>query len=100
MLSKVETREKLIVSAKELSEKRKDESHISVVKNFESLMVDFLHFYQPLLERIKRYEPNLPAAPTDLKTHRASTKRLLQVTKGIEGVTAKSGDLNREITHL
>jgi chromosome segregation ATPase len=100
ILSKVETREKLIDSARELAEKRKDESHVSVVKNFETLMVDFLHFYQPLIERIKRYEGTLHDSLTDLKSHLASTKSMLQVTKGIEGVTAKSEDLDREITHI
>jgi predicted RNase H-like nuclease (RuvC/YqgF family) len=100
ILSKVETREKLIVSARELSEKKKDESHVSVVKNFETLMVDFLHFYQPLIERIKRYEGSLHDSIGDLKSHLASTKSILQVTKGIEGVTAKTEDLDREITHL
>jgi predicted RNase H-like nuclease (RuvC/YqgF family) len=100
ILSKVETREKLIDSARELAEKRKDESHVSVVRNFETLMVDFLHFYQPLIERIKRYEGTLHDSITDLKSHLASTKSMLQVTKGIEGVTAKSDDLDREITHL
>ena len=100
ILGKVETREKLIDSARELAEKRKDESHVSVVKNFETLMVDFLHFYSPLMERIKRYEGNLHDSLTDLKSHLASTKSMLQVTKGIEGVTAKSEDLDREITHI
>jgi len=100
ILGKVETREKLINSARELAEKRKDESHVSVVKNFETLMVDFLHFYSPLMERIKRYEGNLHDSLTDLKSHLASTKSMLQVTKGIEGVTAKSEDLDREITHI
>ena len=100
ILSKVETREKLISSAREISEKRKDESHVSVVKSFETLMVDFLHFYQPLIERIKRYEGTLHESINDLKTHLASTKSMLQVTKGIEGVTSKSEDLDREINHL
>jgi predicted RNase H-like nuclease (RuvC/YqgF family) len=100
ILSKVETREKLIDSARDLAEKRKDESHVSVVKNFEGLMVDFLHFYQPLIERIRRYEGSLHESVTELKAHLASTKSMLQVTKGIEGVTSKSEDLDREISHL
>ncbi len=100
ILGKVETREKLIDSARDLAEKRKDESHVSVVKNFEGLMVDFLHFYQPLIERIKRYESSLHDSITDLRAHLASTKSMLQVTKGIEGVTTKSEDLDREISHI
>ena len=100
ILSKVETREKLIGSARDLAEKRKVESHVSVVRNFEGLMVDFLHFYQPLIERIRRYEGSLHDSVTELKAHLASTKSMLQVTKGIEGVTSKSEDLDREISHL
>jgi uncharacterized coiled-coil DUF342 family protein len=100
ILSKVETREKLINSARDLAEKRKEENHVSVIKNFETLMVDFLHFYQPLLERIKRYEGTLHESISEQKSHLASTKSMLQVTKGIEGVTPKAEELDREITQL
>lgn len=100
LLGKVETREKLIANARELAEKRKEENHASVVKNFESLMVDFLHFYQPLLDRIKRYDGTLHESIVELRSHLTSTKSMLQVTKGVEGVTAKSDELDREITHL
>ena len=100
ILGKVETREKLIDSARDLAEKRKDESQVSVVKNFETLMVDFLRFYQPLLERIKRYEGSLHESINDHRTHLASTKSMLQVTKGIEGTTPKSEELDREVSHL
>ncbi len=100
ILGKVETREKLIESARDLAEKRKEEGHISVVKNFETLMVDFLRFYQPLLERIKRYEGTLHESISELKSHLAGTKSMFQVTKGIEGVNPKSEELNREITQI
>ena len=100
ILGKVETREKLIESARDLAEKRKEENHASVVKNFETLMVDFLRFYQPLLERIKRYEGTLHDSISELKTHLSSTKSMFQVTKSIEGVTPKAEELDREITQL
>jgi uncharacterized coiled-coil DUF342 family protein len=100
ILGKVETREKLIDSARDLAEKRKDESQVSVVKNFETLMVDFLRFYQPLLDRIRRYEGTLHDSISETKTHLASTKSMLQVTKNIEGTTPKSEELDREVNHL
>jgi len=100
ILGKVETREKLIDNARDLAEKRKDESQVSVVKNFEGLMVDFLRFYQPLLDRIRRYEGTLHESISEIKTHLASTKSMLQVTKNIEGTTAKSEELDREVSHL
>ncbi len=100
LLSKVETREKLILNAKDLAEKRKEESHASVIRNFENLMADFLHFYQPMLERIKRHEGTLHESVSELKTRLSSTKSMLQVTKSIEGATGKSDELEREISHL
>ena len=66
VLNKVETREKLIESARDLAEKRKEENHGVVIKNFETLMVDFLHFYQPLLERIRKHEGTLQESISDI----------------------------------
>jgi predicted RNase H-like nuclease (RuvC/YqgF family) len=101
VLTKIETREKLIESAKDLAEKRRgEENHGSVIKNFETLMTDFLRFYQPLLEKIKRHEGNLQESVSELKGHLASTKSMLQVTKTIEGDTPKAEELDREITGL
>ena len=100
VLNKVETREKLIESARDLAEKRKEDNHASVIKNFETLMVDFLHFYQPLLEKIRRHEGTLQESITDLKSHLSSTKSMLQVTKTIEGDTHKAEELDHEITGL
>lgn len=100
VLNKVETREKLIESARDLAEKRKEDNHASVIKNFESLMVDFLHFYQPLLEKIRRHEGTLQESISELKSHLSSTKSMLQVTKTIEGDTHKAEELDHEITGL
>jgi predicted RNase H-like nuclease (RuvC/YqgF family) len=100
VLNKVETREKLIESARDLAEKRKEDNHVSVIKNFEALMVDFLHFYQPLLEKIRRHEGTLQESITELKSSLSSTKSMLQVTKTIEGDTNKAEELDREITGL
>ncbi len=100
VLSKVETREKLIESARDLAEKRKEDTHASVIKNFEALMADFLHFYQPLLEKIRRHEGTLQESISELKSHLSSTKSMLQVTKTIEGDTSKAEELDREITGL
>ncbi len=100
VLSKVETREKLIDSARDMADKRKEENHAAVIKNFEGLMVDFLHFYQPLFEKIRRYEGTLQDSITELKAHLSSTKSMLQVTKTIEGDTPKAEELDREISGL
>jgi uncharacterized coiled-coil DUF342 family protein len=100
ILNKVETREKLIDSARDMSEKRKEENHASVVRHFEGLMVDFIHFYQPLFEKIKRHEGTLQETLSDLKAELSSTKSMLQVTKTIEGDTPKADELDREITGL
>ena len=100
VLSKVETREKLIESARDMAEKRKEENQVTVVKHFEALMVDFLHFYQPLFEKIKRHEGTLQESVSDLRAQLASTKSMLQVTKTIEGETPKAEELDHEINGL
>ncbi len=100
VLGKVETREKLIDSARDMAEKRREENHATVVKHFEALMEDFLHFYQPLLEKIKRHEGTLQESVTELKAQLSSTKSMLQVTKTIEGDTPKAEELDREINGL
>lgn len=100
VLNKVETREKLIDSARDMADKRKEENHASVVRHFEGLMVDFLHFYQPLFEKIKRHEGSLQESVSDLRAQLSSTKSMLQVTKTIEGDTPKAEELDREISGL
>lgn len=100
VLNKVETREKLIESARDMAEKKKEETHASVVRHFEGLMVDFIRFYQPLFEKIKRHEGTLQESVSDLKSQLSSTKSMLQVTKTIEGDTPKAEELDREIGGL
>lgn len=100
VLNKVETREKLIDSARDMADKRKEENHASVVRHFEGLMVDFIHFYQPLFEKIKRHESTLQESVSELKAQLSSTKSMLQVTKTIEGDTPKAEELDREISGL
>jgi uncharacterized coiled-coil DUF342 family protein len=100
VLNKVETREKLIESARDMADKRKEENHSSVVRHFEGLMVDFIHFYQPLFEKIKRHESTLQESVSELKAQLSSTKSMLQVTKTIEGDTPKAEELDHEISGL
>ena len=100
VLNKVETREKLIDSARDMADKRKEESNVSVIRHFEGLMVDFIHFYQPLFEKIKRHESTLQESVSELKAQLSSTKSMLQVTKTIEGDTPKAEELDREISGL
>lgn len=100
VLNKVETREKLIGSARDMADKRKEENNASVVRHFEGLMVDFIHFYQPLFEKIKRHESTLQESVSELRAQLSSTKSMLQVTKTIEGDTPKAEELDREISGL
>jgi len=100
VLNKVETREKLIESARDMADKRKEDNTTSVVRHFEGLMVDFIHFYQPLFEKIKHHESTLQESVSDLKSQLSSTKSMLQVTKTIEGDTPKAEELDREINGL
>ncbi len=100
LTNKVATREKLIESARQFAGKRKEEGSNVVVKNFENLMVDFVRFYQPILQKIRGYREDLQEGISELKNLLGSVKGILEVTKGIEGVSPKVKELETESDEL
>ena len=100
LLGKVATREKMIESARQLAERKKEEKTSVVLKNFEHLMVDFVSFYQPILEKIQTFKTNLQNAMSDSKSLLSSVKGVLEVTKSIEGMSPKVKELETDQDEL
>ena len=100
LTNKVANREKLIESARQLAGKRKEDTSNVIVKNFENLMVDFVKFYQPILQKIRTYRDDLQEGITELKSLLGSVKGILEVAKGIEGMSPKVRELETESDEL
>ena len=86
VIERVALREKLLGTAKQFAEKRKEERFTLAIRQFESLMVDFLRLYQPILERLRTYREGMQKEISGLKASLATVNGMLEVSKGIEGL--------------
>lgn len=86
VIERVALREKLLGTAKQFAEKRKEERFTLAIRQFESLMVDFLRLYQPILERLRTYREGMQKEIGGLKSSLATVNGMLEVSKGIEGL--------------
>src|SRR6266849_952452 len=68
VLERVAVREKLIQTAKQFSEKKREERFTLATRQFEILMADFLRLYQPILERLRSYRDGIQKEIISLKT--------------------------------
>ena len=59
LTEKLALREKLIQSAKQISEKDGSQKFSITVKRFEDLLADFLRLYQPVLDKIAGQKESL-----------------------------------------
>lgn len=89
VIERVTLREKLIGTAKQFSEKKREERYTLAIKQFENLMSDFLRLYQPILDRLRSYRDALQKEVSGLKSSLATVNGMLEVSKGIEGLAAK-----------
>ncbi len=89
VIERVSLREKLVQTAKQFSEKKKDERYTLAVKQFENLMADFLRLYQPILDRIRSYREALQKELSSLRSTLATVNGMLDVSKGIEGLATR-----------
>ena len=96
MIERVALREKLIQTAKQFSEKKREERFTLATKQFENLMADFLRLYQPVLDRLRNYREGLHKEIQNLKSGLATTNGMLEVTRGIEGLAAKIQQLEAQ----
>ena len=89
VIERVTLREKLIQTAKGFAEKKKEERYTLAIRQFETLMTDFLRLYQPTLDRLRSYREALQKELSTLKSSLATVNGMLEVSKGIEGLAAR-----------
>ncbi len=86
VIERISLREKLLGTAKTFAEKKREERFTLAIRQFESLMVDFLRLYQPILERLRIYREAMQKEITSLRSSLATVNGMLEVSKGIEGL--------------
>jgi len=96
VLERVAVREKLIQTAKQFSEKKREERFTLAIRQFENLMADFLRLYQPILERLRSYREGIQKEITILKSALTTVTGMLEVSRGIEGLAAKAQQLESD----
>jgi hypothetical protein len=89
VIERVTLREKLVGTAKQFAEKKREERYMLAIKQFEGLMGDFLRLYQPILDRLANFRQGLSKELGGLKSNLATINGMLEVSKGIEGLGAK-----------
>jgi hypothetical protein len=89
VIERVALREKLLGTAKQFAEKKREEKFSLAIKQFENLMVDFLRLYQPILDRLRNYREGMQKDITTLRTSLATVNGMLEVSKGIEGLAPR-----------
>lgn len=96
VIERVTLREKLIQTAKQFSDKKREERFSLATRQFENLMADFLRLYQPILDRLRNYREGLNKEIQTLKSGLATTNGMLEVTRGIEGLATKVQQLETQ----
>lgn len=96
VIERVSLREKLIQTAKQFNEKKRDERFTLALRQFETLMQDFLRLYQPILDRIRSHKDFLQKDLQGLRTNLATISGMLEVSRGIEGLADKVQQLETD----
>jgi len=96
VIERVALREKLLGTAKQFAEKKREERFTLAIRQFESLMVDFLRLYQPILERLRTYREGMQKEIVGLRASLATVNGMLEVSKGIEGLAPKVQQLEAD----
>ncbi len=100
VIERVAMREKLIQTAKQFAEKKRDERFSLAVRQFENLMSDFLKLYQPILENVRRHREYLQKELTGLRLALNTTHGMLEVSRGVEGLAGRVQRLEADIAEL
>ena len=96
VIERVSLREKLLGTAKQFAEKKREERFNLAIRQFESLMVDFLRLYQPILGRLRSYREAMQKEITSLRSSLATVNGMLEVSKGIEGLAPRVQQLEAD----
>jgi len=100
IIDRVTMREKLIQTARQFSEKKRDERFGLAVRQFENLMSDYLKLHQPILDRIKTHREYLTKELSGFRMALNTTSAMLEVSRGIEGMEAKTQRLEKDAAEL
>ena len=100
VIERVALREKLIQTAKQFSEKKREERFSLATRQFENLMADFLKLYQPILDRIRSHREALQKEFLGLKSSLATVNGMVEVSKGIEALAPKVQQMEAEAAEL
>jgi hypothetical protein len=96
VIERVALREKLLGTAKQFAEKKREEKFTLAIRQFEGLMVDFLRLYQPILDRLRIYREAMQKEITGLRSSLATVNGMLEVSKGIEGLAPRVQQLEAD----
>jgi type II secretory pathway component PulM len=96
VIERVALREKLIQTAKQFSEKKREEKFTMAIRQFENLMADYLRLQQPVLERLRNYRESLQKEIQSLRSSQATINGMLEVSRGIEGLAARAQQLESD----
>ncbi len=96
VIERVSLREKLIQTAKQFNEKKRDERFTLALRQFENLMQDFLRLYQPILDKLRNHKDSLQKELQNLRVNLATISGMLEVSRGIEGLAAKIQQLEAD----
>src|SRR5437879_7574698 len=96
VIERVKVRQKLLATAKQSAEKKREEKFTLAIRQVEGLMVDFLRLYQPILERLRSYREAMQKEITSLRSSLATVNGMLEVSKGIEGLAPRVQQLEAD----
>ncbi len=96
VIERVTMREKLLQTAKQFAEKKREERFTLAIRQFENLMADFLRLYHPILERLRGYREGLQKELSSLRSGLATVNGMLEVSRGIEGLAARIPQLEAD----
>ncbi len=100
VIERVAMREKLIQTARQFAEKKRDERFNLAIRQFENLMTDFVKLYHPILESVGSHREYLQKELTGLRVALNTTHGMLEVSKGIEGLAGRVQRLEADMTEL
>ncbi len=96
VIERVAMREKLLQTAKQFAEKKKEEKFTLAIRQFENLFTDFLRLYQPILERLRSYREGIQKELSGLRSSLATVNGMLEVSRGIEGLAPRIPQLEAD----
>ncbi len=100
VIERVTMREKLIQTAKQFAEKKRDERFSLAFRQFENLMSDFLKLYQPILESVRSHRDYLQKELMGLRVALNTTHGMLEVSKTVEGLAGRVQRLEADAAEL